>query len=84
MSQFLNVVIVLGRCRHSRRPFGIRFEEKGRNRWLADWAFAVKKQRTQEKGMIGARSPAHSASIQLSPAVPPGKRGAFSSAAAVR
>jgi hypothetical protein len=42
MSQILNVVIVLGRCRRTRRPFGIRFEEKGRNRWLADSAFALK------------------------------------------
>jgi hypothetical protein len=50
MSQILNVVIVLGRCRRSRRPFGIRFEEKGRNRWLADWAFAVKETTAGREG----------------------------------
>jgi hypothetical protein len=50
MNSLLYVVIVLGRCCRSRRPFGIRFEEKGRNRWLADWAFAVKETTAGREG----------------------------------
>lgn len=50
MNQLLNVVIVLGRCRRSRQLFGIRFEEKGRNRWMADWAFAMKAKAAEREG----------------------------------
>jgi hypothetical protein len=44
MDELLNVVIVLGRCSRSARLYGIRFEEKGRGSWVADWAFPIKEQ----------------------------------------
>jgi hypothetical protein len=50
MNRILNVVIVLGRCRQSRQPFGIRFEEKGRGQWMADWAFPVKEGTARREG----------------------------------
>ena len=31
--------VVMARCSRSGQGFGIRFEEKGRGRWVADWAF---------------------------------------------
>jgi hypothetical protein len=36
------VVIVMARCSHEKGGFGIRFEKRDHNSWLADWAFAVK------------------------------------------
>jgi hypothetical protein len=42
MREISNVKIVLGRCCRSKLLFGIRFEEKGRGRWAADWAFTLK------------------------------------------
>lgn len=36
-----NVVIVMARCSRGGQGFGIRFEEKGRGDWIADWAFGV-------------------------------------------
>jgi hypothetical protein len=38
----LNVKIVLGRCCSAGLLFGMRFEETGRGRWVADWAFPMK------------------------------------------
>jgi len=46
----LNVVIVLARCSRSKQLFGIRFEEKGRNQWLADWAFPIKEVMARREG----------------------------------
>ena len=34
--------VVMARCSQSQQGFGIRFEEQGRGRWVADWAFAIK------------------------------------------
>ncbi len=34
--------VVVARCSRSRQDFGIRFEEKGRGRWIADWVFDSK------------------------------------------
>jgi hypothetical protein len=42
LANILNVVIVLGRCQRQGGYFGIRLEEKGRGRWVGDWAFPVK------------------------------------------
>ncbi|MBN1955054.1 MAG: protein phosphatase 2C domain-containing protein [Anaerolineae bacterium] len=33
--------IVLARCSQNGQGFGIRLEEQGRGRWIADWAFAI-------------------------------------------
>jgi hypothetical protein len=33
--------VVMARCSQSGQGFGIRFEEQGRGRWIADWAFAA-------------------------------------------
>jgi TerY-C metal binding domain len=41
MSELPNVVIVIGRCSRNQQRFGIRFEQKGRNQWDADWAFKI-------------------------------------------
>ncbi|SRR5579871_808357 len=40
-SQTPNVKIVLSRCSNTKELFAIRFEEKGREQWVADWAFSV-------------------------------------------
>jgi hypothetical protein len=34
--------VVMARCSRSGQGFGIRFEEQGRGRWIANWAFATK------------------------------------------
>src|SRR4051794_35303984 len=46
----LNVVVVMGRCSSSRSAFGVRFEEKRRAQWVADWAFPVKEAAGQREG----------------------------------
>ena len=43
----LKVVIVMARCNRIKQNFGIRFEEKQKGRWTADWAFAVKETYTK-------------------------------------
>lgn len=45
-----NVVIVLARCRHSRQPFGVRFEEFRPGAWVADWAFPIKESAARREG----------------------------------
>jgi hypothetical protein len=39
--------VVMARCSQTQQGFGIRFEEKGRGRWVADWAFATKETRAR-------------------------------------
>jgi hypothetical protein len=48
--KLLKVVIVLSRCSQSRRPFGIRFEERAVGQWLADWAFSLKDDAARREG----------------------------------
>ncbi len=50
MSQHPKVVIVIARCRHSHQTFGIRFEAKQSNTWIADWAFAIKEVAAKREG----------------------------------
>jgi hypothetical protein len=50
MVPLLNVVVVLARCGQSREPFGIRFEEKGRGQWIADWAFDLEEGVAKREG----------------------------------
>lgn len=50
MSLLVHVVIVMSRCSRTREGFGIRFEEKGRGQWLADWAFPVKERLAKKEG----------------------------------
>jgi hypothetical protein len=50
MTERLNVVIVMARCRQSRQPFGLRFEEKQPGHWLADWAFPLKETSARREG----------------------------------
>jgi hypothetical protein len=50
MSERPRVRIVMGRCRHHRQGFGLRFEEQGRGQWLADWAFVIKEKSAQREG----------------------------------
>lgn len=50
MNEQPNVVIVMARCSRSRRDFGIRFEEKARGQWMADWAFAIKEKAAKKEG----------------------------------
>lgn len=45
-----NVVIVIGRCRHSKERFGIRMEREDANHWVATWAFAVKEAAAKREG----------------------------------
>lgn len=50
MDRLPNVVIVMARCAYSRQAFGIRFEEKRRHQWTADWAFAIKEAAAKREG----------------------------------
>lgn len=50
MTERPHVEIVMGRCRHSKAGFGIRFESQGAGRWVADWAFAVKERSARKEG----------------------------------
>lgn len=50
MSQLPNVVIVMGHCSRSRETFGMRFEEQGQGRWIADWAFQVRDNLAKKEG----------------------------------
>jgi len=50
LNELPNVVIVMARCSRSRQGFGIRFEEKVRGRWIADWAFAIKETLARREG----------------------------------
>ncbi len=45
-----NIVIVMGRCSQSKRPFGIRFERHGSDHWGATWAFAIKDAVAKKEG----------------------------------
>jgi len=42
--------IVMARCGQSGRDFGIRFEEKGRGRWIANWAFDAQETSARREG----------------------------------
>lgn len=46
----LKVVIVMARCNRTKQNFGIRFEEKQKGQWTADWAFAVKETYAKKEG----------------------------------
>lgn len=50
MNEMLNVVVVLARCVRSKEHFGIRLEEKEEDKWVADWAFAVKERYAKKEG----------------------------------
>lgn len=43
-------MIVLARCGKGRSNFGIRFEEKGRGQWVANWSFAIKETAAKKEG----------------------------------
>jgi TerY-C metal binding domain len=40
----------MSRCSYSRQAFGIRFEEKAKGQWMANWAFAVKETYAKKEG----------------------------------
>lgn len=50
MNEIPHVVVVLSRCNQSHRLFGIRLEERARNCWIADWAFAIKESYARKEG----------------------------------
>lgn len=50
MNQGAKVVIVMGQCTRRREAFGIRFEQQMPERWLADWAFAIKDTLAKKEG----------------------------------
>ena len=50
MTELPNVVIVMARCSRGQQSFGIRFEEKGSGRWIADWAFAIGEASAKREG----------------------------------
>jgi hypothetical protein len=45
-----NIVIVMGRCSSSKRGFGIRFERKAADRWIATWSFGIKDSIAKKEG----------------------------------
>ena len=50
-----NVVIVVGRCSHSKERFGIRMERSDSNYWVATWAFAIKEAVAKREGYEATR-----------------------------
>lgn len=50
LNSILKVVIIIARCSHTKQAFGIRFEEKAKGQWIADWAFAVKETYASKEG----------------------------------
>ena len=46
----LKVVIAAVRCLKTGKLYGIRFEEKSRNRWIGDWAFPLKENQAGKEG----------------------------------
>jgi len=40
----------MARCSQDQQGFGIRLEEKDRDQWLADWAFAIKETAARREG----------------------------------
>lgn len=63
MTKEPKVVIVLAKCSQSLQPFGIRFEEKARERsfslfpslkngtmWMGDWAFSIRENSARREG----------------------------------
>lgn len=45
-----NIVIVFGRCSRSKQGFGVRFERRGENQWVATWSFAIKEAAARREG----------------------------------
>jgi len=50
MSQSPNVVIVISRCSRTKQTFAMRFEEKWREQWIADWAFKIQESSANKEG----------------------------------
>lgn len=48
--QHPQVVVVISRCRKSAENFGIRIEQKMTDKWIADWAFAIKEDTAKREG----------------------------------
>ena len=40
----------MARCNYTKQNFGIRFEERQKGQWIADWAFAVKETYDKKEG----------------------------------
>lgn len=47
---FMKVFIVLSKCTQSKRAYGIRVEDTGKNQWDCDWAFPVDEARAKREG----------------------------------
>jgi len=50
MKKPTSAVIVMARCRTTRRSFAIRFEETHAGHWIADWAFALQEDVSRKEG----------------------------------
>lgn len=50
MNERPNAVIVMARCRRTRRSFGIRVQEEAPGRWIADWAFSIDQEAADREG----------------------------------
>lgn len=42
MIEFKEAVIVLAKCAHSHKTYGIRVEKNGKDNWNVTWAFPIK------------------------------------------
>jgi hypothetical protein len=45
-----NVVVILARCKKTKKLFGIRLEEEHTSRWFADWAFSIQENKARKEG----------------------------------
>lgn len=45
-----NVVIVIAKCSHNKKCFGILFEEKSQNKWVGDWSFPIEETSAKNEG----------------------------------
>jgi hypothetical protein len=54
MSELPLVRIVIARCTYGGQSFGLRFEERERGQWLADWAFGINEKSARKEGYDGS------------------------------
>ena len=47
---FVNAKVVLMRCQHNKKLFGVRIQQNHGNTWAMTWAFPVSEKRAQNEG----------------------------------
>ena len=50
MSELKEAVIVLAKCAHSHKTYGMRVEKNGKDNWNVTWAFPIKESSAKREG----------------------------------